>query len=119
MRFLAWFEPERAMRGTWLEREHPDWLLKPTGTPDRLRYQERDGFYLSCEHVLCFLSGCFERNRHIFFFVVQVWLELLRKSHEVDQLVRVYDVRGAVHAAGAELGVAVPLNRKRLLADLA
>ncbi len=46
MRFLAWFEPERAMRGTWLERDHPDWLLKPTGTPDRLRYQERDGFYL-------------------------------------------------------------------------
>ena len=46
MRFLAWFEPERAMRGTWLEREHPGWLLKPTGTPDRLRYQERDGFYL-------------------------------------------------------------------------
>ena len=46
MRFLAWFEPERAMRGTWLEREHADWLLKPTGTPDRLRYQERDGFLL-------------------------------------------------------------------------
>jgi alpha-galactosidase len=46
MRFLAWFEPERAMRGTWLEREHPDWLMKPTDTPDRLRYQERDGFLL-------------------------------------------------------------------------
>ncbi len=46
MRFLAWFEPERAMRGTWLEREHPDWLLKPTGTPEGLRYQERDGFLL-------------------------------------------------------------------------
>lgn len=46
MRFLAWFEPERAMRGSWLEREHPGWLLKPTGTPDRLRYQEQDGFYL-------------------------------------------------------------------------
>lgn len=46
MRFLAWFEPERAMRGTWMEREHPAWLLKPTGTPDRLRYQERDGFFL-------------------------------------------------------------------------
>jgi alpha-galactosidase len=46
MRFLAWFEPERAMRGTWLEQEHPDWLLKPTGTPVRLRYQERDGFFL-------------------------------------------------------------------------
>lgn len=46
MRLLAWFEPERAMRGTWLEREHPDWLLKPTGTPEGLRYQERDGFLL-------------------------------------------------------------------------
>jgi alpha-galactosidase len=46
MRFLAWFEPERAMRGTSLEREHPDWLLKPTGTPEGLRYQERDGFLL-------------------------------------------------------------------------
>ena len=46
MRFLAWFDPERAMRGTWMEREHPDWLLKPTGTPEGLRYQERDGFLL-------------------------------------------------------------------------
>jgi alpha-galactosidase len=46
MRFLAWFEPERAMPGTWLEREHPGWLLKPTDTPERLRYQERDGFLL-------------------------------------------------------------------------
>jgi len=46
IRFLAWFEPERAMRGTWLHREHPEWLLKPTGTPERLRYQERDGFHL-------------------------------------------------------------------------
>lgn len=46
MRFLAWFEPERVMRGTWMEHEHPGWLLKPTATPDRLRYQERDGFLL-------------------------------------------------------------------------
>ena len=46
MRFLAWFEPERAMRGTWMEREHPDWLMKPTATPEGLRYHERDGFLL-------------------------------------------------------------------------
>ena len=46
MRFLAWFEPERAMRGTWLHREHPEWLLRPSGTPERLRYQEKDGFHL-------------------------------------------------------------------------
>jgi alpha-galactosidase len=46
MRFLAWFEPERAMPGTWLEREHPAWLLQPSDTPPELRYQEKDGFHL-------------------------------------------------------------------------
>ena len=46
LRFLAWFEPERAMRGTWLDREHASWLLQPSGTPPELRYQERDGFRL-------------------------------------------------------------------------
>ena len=46
MRFLAWFEPERAMRGSWLDREHSQWLLQPGGTPPALRYQEKDGFRL-------------------------------------------------------------------------
>lgn len=46
MRFLAWFEPERAMPGTWLAREHPEWLLAPSGCPPELRYQENDGFRL-------------------------------------------------------------------------
>lgn len=46
MRFLAWFEPERAMRGTWLDREHSDWLLTPSNTPSELRYLESDGFRL-------------------------------------------------------------------------
>ena len=46
MRFLVWFEPERAMRGTWLDRERSNWLLVPSGTPPELRYQERDGFRL-------------------------------------------------------------------------
>jgi alpha-galactosidase len=46
LKFAAWFEPERVMRGTRLEREHPDWLLKPSATPERLRYQEKDGFML-------------------------------------------------------------------------
>ena len=45
-RFLTWFEPERAMRGTWMVREHPDWILAPSGTPDEYRYMENDGFYL-------------------------------------------------------------------------
>jgi len=46
MRFLVWFEPERAMRGTWLEQNHADWLLAPSHTPDNLRYLEKDGFRL-------------------------------------------------------------------------
>ncbi len=46
LRFIVWFEPERIMRGTWMEREHPDWLLLPTGTPNELRYMEKDGFRL-------------------------------------------------------------------------
>ena len=46
MRFLAWFEPERTMRETWLAREHPAWLLQPSNTPPDLRYQEKDGFRL-------------------------------------------------------------------------
>lgn len=45
-RFLVWFEPERAMRGTWMERERPDWILKPSLTPDEYRYMENDGFHL-------------------------------------------------------------------------
>jgi len=46
MRFLAWFEPERAMRDTWLDREHPAWLLSQSNTPPNLRYLENDGFRL-------------------------------------------------------------------------
>ncbi|MFO0978406.1 MAG: glycoside hydrolase family 36 protein [Planctomycetaceae bacterium] len=46
LRFLLWFEPERVMRGTRLHREHPEWLLRPVGTPEALRYQENDGFHL-------------------------------------------------------------------------
>ena len=46
MRFLVWFEPERAMRGTWLECEHPAWLYSPSNTPSELRYLETDGFRL-------------------------------------------------------------------------
>jgi alpha-galactosidase len=64
-RFLAWFEPERVMRGTRLDREHPEWLRLPTGTPPELRYQETDGFRLldlgfpaARAWTLDYLSGC-------------------------------------------------------------
>lgn len=46
LRFLTWFEPERVMRGTTLDREHADWLLYPSDSPKELKYQENDGFRL-------------------------------------------------------------------------
>jgi alpha-galactosidase len=35
-RFVVWFEPERVYEGTWLDREHPEWLTKLPGNPNRL-----------------------------------------------------------------------------------
>jgi alpha-galactosidase len=34
--FVVWFEPERVYEGTRLDREHPEWLTKLPGNPNRL-----------------------------------------------------------------------------------
>ena len=34
--FVVWFEPERVYEGTWLDREHAEWLTKLPGNPNRL-----------------------------------------------------------------------------------
>jgi alpha-galactosidase len=34
--FVVWFEPERVYEATWLDREHPEWLTKLPGNPNRL-----------------------------------------------------------------------------------
>ena len=31
LRFLMWFEPERVVAGTFLAKEHPEWVLSPAG----------------------------------------------------------------------------------------
>jgi alpha-galactosidase len=49
MKFLLWFEPERAMEGTWLFQHHPEWLIGPVagsgllnlGNPQALAWAER------------------------------------------------------------------------------
>ena len=33
---ILWFEPERVFRGTWIDREHPDWVLRLPGNPNGL-----------------------------------------------------------------------------------
>lgn len=34
--FVVWFEPERVYEGTRLDREHPEWVTKLPGNPNRL-----------------------------------------------------------------------------------
>jgi alpha-galactosidase len=36
MRFIVWFEPERVYEGTQIDREHPQWLLRLSDSPNRL-----------------------------------------------------------------------------------
>jgi len=36
MGLVIWFEPERVHHGTWLDREHPDWILRLPGSPTGL-----------------------------------------------------------------------------------
>jgi alpha-galactosidase len=36
MDFILWFEPERVYRGTQVDREHPEWVLRIPGTPNGL-----------------------------------------------------------------------------------
>jgi alpha-galactosidase len=35
-KILVWFEPERVTPGTWLDKNHPEWLLQRPGTSTRL-----------------------------------------------------------------------------------
>jgi alpha-galactosidase len=34
LKFLLWVEPERVHYGTWLDREHPGWVLKSMSSPE-------------------------------------------------------------------------------------
>jgi alpha-galactosidase len=36
VKILVWFEPERVAADTWLDREHPEWLLSAPGTASKL-----------------------------------------------------------------------------------
>jgi alpha-galactosidase len=35
-KLLVWFEPERVFQGTWIDREHPEWVLKLPNNPNGL-----------------------------------------------------------------------------------
>jgi alpha-galactosidase len=47
MKFLLWFEPERVMPGTWLYKNHADWLIAPPPSlPFEHGYMRRAGYHL-------------------------------------------------------------------------
>ncbi len=47
LRYLLWLEPERVMPGTWMHRNHPEWLIAPPADlPGTVAYMHRDGFNL-------------------------------------------------------------------------
>lgn len=41
LKTILWFEPERVAPGTWLAKEHPDWLLTPPPNPGDQMYDEK------------------------------------------------------------------------------
>jgi alpha-galactosidase len=52
MGFVIWFEPERVHQGTWLDREHPDWILRLPGNPTGLlNLGNPEAFHWLLEHI--------------------------------------------------------------------
>ncbi|MBI4532104.1 MAG: alpha-galactosidase [Candidatus Latescibacteria bacterium] len=59
MGFLLWFEPERVYQGTWLDREHPEWVLK---LPDRPNGLLNLGNHEARRWLTGHISGMIERE---------------------------------------------------------
>ena len=48
---IVWFEPERVTPGSWLEKNHPDWLLGKTGDSQLLYLGNPDAWKWLADHV--------------------------------------------------------------------
>ncbi len=62
---LLWFEPERVQTGTWLDVNHPEWMLKrtlPDGTLDNDRLLNL-GDAECCEAMIKYVSSVIQRNK--------------------------------------------------------
>lgn len=52
MKFVLWFEPERVTPDTWLEKNHPDWLLSaPSGGAKLLNLGHPEAWKWAVEHI--------------------------------------------------------------------
>ncbi|QOY88337.1 alpha-galactosidase [Paludibaculum fermentans] len=50
-KIIVWFEPERVTDGTWLHKNHPEWLLGPDGKDKLLNLGNPDALHWVTEHV--------------------------------------------------------------------
>jgi len=83
MGFLLWFEPERAYEGTWLDREHPEWILRVTGPPrsPRERVSPQDGLLnLGNPEALQWLTD------HISTMIESEGISIYRQDFNMDPL---------------------------------
>ncbi|MBN9660383.1 MAG: alpha-galactosidase [Acidobacteria bacterium] len=48
---IVWFEPERVTDGTWLQKNHPEWLLGPDGKDKLLNLGNPDALHWVTEHI--------------------------------------------------------------------
>ncbi len=53
-KFMVWFEPERVMKGTQIEMEHPEWLLK---LPDNNTFLYNLGNKEACNWLIDYMSN--------------------------------------------------------------
>nr|WP_321471245.1 alpha-galactosidase [uncultured Paludibaculum sp.] len=51
VKLIVWFEPERVTDGTWLQQNHPEWLLGPAGKDKLLNLGNPEALRWVTEHV--------------------------------------------------------------------
>jgi alpha-galactosidase len=62
MDLLVWFEPERAVPGTQLTVEHPEWFLKDRGSADDFWLFDMSNDE-ACDYMTQWLSGILQENK--------------------------------------------------------
>jgi len=73
MGFLLWFEPERVFKDTWIDREHPEWVIELPNNPNRLfDLGDPDAIRWLTDH----LSGMIESER----------ISVFRQDFNIDPL---------------------------------
>jgi alpha-galactosidase len=48
---IVWFEPERVTQGSWLEKNHPEWLIGPKGKDQLLFLGNQEAWHWLVAHV--------------------------------------------------------------------